>query len=311
MLIKAIVAQLLLLAFVTGWLILSRRRTSIDAVLQFGTAFLLLAGLAAGGVWVYPPLYYAAPVALLWTFLLWRELNRPPGPRTRPVAVLSNLPVAALLPLAGFLIWQGVSGRLAPNGPVVDLASPFSPDAKACVLSGGTSPLLNLHNFPSDDPGDIAQRYALDFVITRADGFRTRNGYTLNPKPQAIEAYSTFGAPVFAPCDGMVAASENMRPDEPIGGSDRSFTAGNFVVLQCGAHHIHLHHFQEGGVAVETGDVVRKGDFLGRIGNSGNTREPHLHFHAETIVDPEDASLDGEPVHMRFDGRFLARGSCL
>ena len=45
---------------------------------------------------------------------------------------------------------------------------------------------------------------------------------------------------------------------------------------------------------------------LGRIGNSGNTDEPHLHIHAERPVDAASL-LDAEPVPIRFDGRSLAR----
>ena len=54
----------------------------------------------------------------------------------------------------------------------------------------------------------------------------------------------------------------------------------------------HAHHRQFG--------------MLGRIGNSGNTDEPHLHIHAERPVDAASL-LDAEPVPIRFDGRSLAR----
>jgi murein DD-endopeptidase MepM/ murein hydrolase activator NlpD len=56
-----------------------------------------------------------------------------------------------------------------------------------------------------------------------------------------------------------------------------------------------LAHLQHGSVAVATGDPVTVGDPIGRVGNSGNTTEPHLHIHA---FDPRT----GEGVPIRFDG---------
>ncbi|TMZ49982.1 M23 family metallopeptidase, partial [Klebsiella pneumoniae] len=50
------------------------------------------------------------------------------------------------------------------------------------------------------------------------------------------------------------------------------------------------------------GDVVREGQLLGTVGNSGNTSEPHLHIHAEK---------DGEGVPIRFGGRFLVRNNLM
>ena len=51
---------------------------------------------------------------------------------------------------------------------------------------------------------------------------------------------------------------------------------------------------------------MEPGHVLGRVGNSGNTGEPHLHVHAQrpgsTI-----APLSGEPVPIRLGGRYLVR----
>ncbi len=37
-------------------------------------------------------------------------------------------------------------------------------------------------------------------------------------------------------------------------------------------------HLQTGSVTVFVGQVVRKGDVLGKVGHSGNSTAPHLHF---------------------------------
>lgn len=38
-------------------------------------------------------------------------------------------------------------------------------------------------------------------------------------------------------------------------------------------------HFQKGSLKVKEGDQVKAGDLLGSVGNSGNSSEPHIHFH--------------------------------
>ncbi len=53
---------------------------------------------------------------------------------------------------------------------------------------------------------------------------------------------------------------------------------------------------------------VREGDVLGRVGNSGDTSQPHLHLHAERGGEPGEI-LNGEGVPMEIAGRFLVRNS--
>lgn len=83
---------------------------------------------------------------------------------------------------------------------------------------------------------------------------------------------------------------------------DRENVRGNHVILTCGELNVELAHFMQGSVTVATGDRVAVGDPLGKVGNSGNTTEPHLHIHA---VDPST----GLGVPMTFDGRFPVRNS--
>ena len=70
-----------------------------------------------------------------------------------------------------------------------------------------------------------------------------------------------------------------------------------------------LAHMKRGSVAVKKGEVVEGGRLLGKVGNSGNTSEPHLHVHA--IRTGSGSTLEGEGVPIEFDGRFLIRGSLI
>lgn len=106
------------------------------------------------------------------------------------------------------------------------------------------------------------------------------------------------GQEVYAPCDGLVVQAvdgfaERTRTnlfsdlsnaykhahDFDPAKDDVQAVAGNYVVLKCGdAIYAALVHLQNGSVQVAVGQQVKKGDVLGRVGHSGNSFAPHLHF---------------------------------
>ena len=52
---------------------------------------------------------------------------------------------------------------------------------------------------------------------------------------------------------------------------------GRFVVVDHNIDYITLYaHMSE--VLVQEGDIVGKGDILGKVGSTGNSTGPHLHF---------------------------------
>jgi len=96
----------------------------------------------------------------------------------------------------------------------------------------------------------------------------------------------------------------DMPPPEP----DRSHMTGNHVILECAAAWVLLGHLQQGTVEARAGQAVEVGQRLGRIGNSGNTGEPHLHIHAQR-PGTSGAPFGGDPIPFRLDGRYLVRNS--
>ena len=96
-------------------------------------------------------------------------------------------------------------------------------------------------------------------------------------------------------------------PDLPIPEMDRERLLGNHVLLQCDDEIVLvMAHLQQGSVQVETGDEVLAGTLLGRVGNSGNSSEPHLHIHAQR-PGPPSSPISGEPLLLTIDGRYLLR----
>ena len=86
--------------------------------------------------------------------------------------------------------------------------------------------------------------------------------------------------------------------------------AGNHILIESNGIEILLAHFKKGSIAVKKGDIVTTNSFLGQIGNTGNTSEPHLHIHAETGGDP-NTILNGKAVPFTINEQYLVRGNII
>lgn len=309
MLLTGIYVQLAVLALTGLWFILCKRRRSGDLGFKALAIVSLLLGLWLGSIWVYPPYWGLGVIAVAFAGLALWKYRRPVIQTGRSSRALSNIPALLIMALGAYIGINGFLGHSQkPDGPVVDLVSPFGPGDKACVLSGGLNSLVNQHNFKTDKPEEIAETHGLDVMGFRGSGFRTAPGYSHHPRPAPLEAYMAWGMALHAPCDGTVIDAIGDTSDHPIGTKIR--VQGNQVLLACGDVKIWMAHLRKGSLTVSTGDEVTAGQKIGAIGNSGHTEEPHLHIHAETLVDPQTPMAHGQPVHMRFNGRFMARGDC-
>jgi hypothetical protein len=195
--------------------------------------------------------------------------------------------------LLGLLIFV-LTGHFYFEEPV-ELAFPLQ-DGFYYVGQGGNNVLVNYHNVSR------AQKYALDIVALNAAGLRARGFY-----PAELERYVIYGAPLYCPCDGEVVAAVDGLPDQIPPAADSENAAGNHVAISCKGVIVLLAHLQPGSLLVQAGDTVTTGQPLGRVGNSGNTSEPHLHIHA--IKGGAGDVLAGEGVPVIFDNRFPVRNS--
>jgi len=131
----------------------------------------------------------------------------------------------------------------------------------------------------------VAQRYAIDFL--RTDG----GVVSFAGDPSDNESFFIYGDDVLATGRGRVVAvrdgvAEN-DPTQPLPPFEVDALTGNFVVQDLGAGHFALYaHLQTGSVRVRPGQRVRQGQVLGLVGNTGNSSEPHLHFHVMDGPDP-------------------------
>ena len=61
---------------------------------------------------------------------------------------------------------------------------------------------------------------------------------------------------------------------------------GNYVIARNGDLHAAFVHLAPGSVSVQGGQQVVTGDVIGRVGHTGNSTNPHLHFQLMDSADP-------------------------
>jgi murein DD-endopeptidase MepM/ murein hydrolase activator NlpD len=133
-----------------------------------------------------------------------------------------------------------------------------------------------------------SQRFAYDLTIMK-------NGVTHSGDGTKLTDYYCFGADVIAPAAGIVVWSCDSLPNNEIGQTDTKHPVGNGVVIDHGNGEFSLiAHLQPKTQHFKLGDKVKAGDVIGKCGNSGNTSEPHVHYHLQNGSDM--ATAEGLPV---------------
>jgi murein DD-endopeptidase MepM/ murein hydrolase activator NlpD len=122
-----------------------------------------------------------------------------------------------------------------------------------------------------------------------------------------------------APADGRIVRARSDRPDQPVADvSDPHYYApeypnggdpGNHLIIDHGNGEFSMMaHFQAGSMLVGIGDQVRQRQVLGKLGHSGDTSGPHLHYQLQAGPDWEFA--DALPFRFgNVDEPFLDRGT--
>jgi murein DD-endopeptidase MepM/ murein hydrolase activator NlpD len=145
---------------------------------------------------------------------------------------------------------------------------------------------LNGHAFAS-------QRFAIDWEELDSSGRIYAGADSKNPN-----SYVIYGKPAYAVADARVIAAVDGMENSPIGSFPIALPIdkadGNHVVLDLGGGHYALYaHFAPHSVLVKEGQYVRRGQVLGKVGTSGNSSEPHLHF--QVTDGPSTFLSDGVP----------------
>ena len=170
---------------------------------------------------------------------------------------------------------------------------------------------------PSHGTDQLGTRYAYDFI--QVDWERTGYPsyrvsflkYLILGVP--LNEYYCWGREIYAPCDGIVVQAEdgykertrtnlfsdmfnaykNVHYFDPKK-DDIQLVAGNYIIMECDNNvYVAIVHLQTGSIKVSVGQSVKKGEVIGRVGHSGNSFAPHLHFQ---LMDSSDiATANGLP----------------
>ena len=237
-------------------------------------------GLVGVVLWYVAPVLMALATAVMLGMALvrsWRRRDRPDGRQLMGFAALALVVVS----LASFRTYPSTYDQLPSR---VRFRLPL--DGPVTVAWGGPTLAVNYHAVMPD------QRWAFDLLVT-VEG-RTHRG-----RGARLDEYYAYERPVLAPADGVVLATHDGEADGPIGQWRMRRATGNHIVLQVApGEFLFVAHLQPGSIAVRAGERVAAGQPLARVGNSGNSSEPHLHLH---LQDTPRAYL-GEGIPLYFHG---------
>jgi murein DD-endopeptidase MepM/ murein hydrolase activator NlpD len=150
----------------------------------------------------------------------------------------------------------------------------------------------------------VPEEFALDIAKIGESGLSHKGDGT------RFDDYYAYGADVLAAADGRVTSAANDQKEDPSAMQRPNETqeayfarlqkeqaerlakgltaiTGNYVMIDHGKNEYSLYaHLKPGSVRVHVGDQVKAGDVIGKLGSSGNSTEPHLHFHVCDKPDP-------------------------
>jgi murein DD-endopeptidase MepM/ murein hydrolase activator NlpD len=254
----------------------------------------------------------------------------------KPVGATTLAPGEALLLGSRVFAIQGAADRLrlavvghAANGSRAEGRGEL-PIANRPPSSGYVFPLAGAWyvgagaSFHSHHRWAVPEEFALDI------GRLGENGRTHRGDGARNEDFYAWEAPVRAVADGKVVRTIDRFVDsdamlQAAGESPEAYQAriqqqqgallqqgleaigGNVVVIEHPngeySHYLHLRH---GSLSVKVGDAVKRGQTIARLGNTGNSTEPHLHFQ---VTDGPDPLLSaGVPVAFEAIEILLADG---
>lgn len=162
---------------------------------------------------------------------------------------------------------------------------------------------------PSHGTALFGESHAIDFVMVKG-----KKPYRASVLEYAIHGlplnrFYGWGQPVFSVLDGIVvetnAAVPERNPVKILGDlaytahatnafkkdpADLAAVAGNYVLVKHATNLYALYaHLQTASVMVAAGQTIRSGQTIAKVGHSGNSTMPHLHFQLMDHADHRQA----------------------
>lgn len=145
------------------------------------------------------------------------------------------------------------------------------------VMAGGNNELLN-HHFHYKN-----YKNAIDLV-------KIKNRCSYQGDPMLYTNYYGYNLTVVAPANGVVVSVIDGISDSVPGEFNVKHPQGNYIVIKHAKHEYSmLAHLKPYSFNVTVGDEVFRGQRIARVGNSGNSTEPHIHFQVMDQIDTTKA----------------------
>jgi hypothetical protein len=181
------------------------------------------------------------------------------------------------------------------SGTTSDVRKTSTQLQRAQAFSGrlpfdGTWYVAAEHGYLDPHKRFLAETFAYDFLQIGP------NGKSYQRDGRANADYYAYGKKVLAAAEGtVVSVRGDMAENAPGETTNVATPSGNVVIIDHGnnqfGYYAHLKPFT---VTVKPGARVKVGEIIGEVGNSGDSLEPHLHFHVMNNADP--AQADGVPT---------------
>jgi murein DD-endopeptidase MepM/ murein hydrolase activator NlpD len=136
--------------------------------------------------------------------------------------------------------------------------------------------------------------WVLPVPATVGSGFRTR----ARPTHDGVDLSAARGTRILAASDGTVVRVEcnASTRDCDVDGSPRVKGCGWYAEIEHAGSIVTRYCHMVRRPAVKVGQEVRAGQVIGRVGSSGNSSGPHLHFEVHVTAPPADSGNAVDPV---------------
>ncbi len=151
-----------------------------------------------------------------------------------------------------------------------------------------------------DGRARLPGRFAIDWVR------RDEQGRSSQGDADIVKNSLGYGADVLAVADARVAeVRDGIAESERVSANPKHSldeAAGNYISLDLGDGRFAVYeHLAPGSLRVARGDRVRRGQVIASLGFTGDSTEPHLHFHVADS--PLPLSGEGLPFEFELDGK--------